>query len=193
MNLFVRPLIPFIFSTPLPSEDGGFESSGFSLGNISFDVAIGKTTPSGLFYFIGMAGTAPTASEERLRTQWALGPEIALGYFGKKFVGGGLLSQSWGLEENEFGETSSTFGGQYFYAIPIGKGRVIGAGPTFAYDWNAEQFTLPVGTGYSVTKKFGKTPIKLGFQYWYYVEQAEPFGPDWTIRIQISPVVPLPW
>lgn len=191
LTLFVRPLVPLIFTQPIPSENGGFEGSGVALGNVAYDIAMGKTTPSGLFYFFGAAGTTPTATKEEIRGQWALGPEFLFGKFTPNFVSGVLVSQLWGLEDRP--DRTNVFSGQYFYAIPIGGGRVIGAGPTYTYDWENEQLTLPIGTGYSVTKIWGKTPIKLGFQFWYYVAQNDQFGPDWTIRFQISPVVNLPW
>jgi hypothetical protein len=41
--------------------------------------------------------------------------------------------------------------------------------------------------------KFGKTPVKFGIQYWYYLKQAEDLGPDYQVRFTVTPVVPLPW
>ncbi len=193
-NLLIRPAIPIIIDQPVFKGFDGFESSGVNLGNISFDIALGKTQENGLLYFFGMVGNAPTATSTELRNQWAFGPELALGVFKKTFIGGALITQQWGVEEVEEGvDRTNVTGGQYFYAIPIGSGQVIGAGPTFSYDWNNEQFTLPIGTGYSKTTAIGKTPFKYGIQFWYYIAQPDLFGPEWMVRIQLTPVIKLPW
>lgn len=192
LGLFIRPLIPVIFTTPLPNDGGTeFESSGVQLGNISFDLSIGKTNEKGLMYLVGMAGTIPTATHPDMEGQWALGPELALASVKPAFVYGVLVSQLWGIQDKLV--KTNILSGQYFYAKPLGGGRVIGAGPTWSYNWNTENFTLPLGTGYSVTKMIGKTPLKLGFQFWYYLARDDFFGSEWTIRFQITPVVPLPW
>jgi hypothetical protein len=192
MGLFFRPLLPIIFTTPLLSANGTeFVSSGTQLGNMGFDLSVGKTNEKGFMYLVGMAGTIPTATHSEMQGQWALGPELALASVKKTFVYGVLISQLWGIQNVV--EKTNILNGQYFYAKPLGGGKVIGAGPTWSYNWNTEKFTLPLGTGYSVTKMVGKTPLKLGFQFWYYLARDDFFGSEWTIRFQITPVVPLPW
>lgn len=189
-NLFFRPLIPFLVNPPVYNADNmEFESAGFNIGNISYDLALGKTTASGLLYFFGVAGSIPTATSGRLRAPWTLGPELAIGFMKPKVVAGTLVGQRWDLE----GKGVSLLAGQYFYAFPLGGGHVIGAGPTYSYDWNSKQLTLPLGTGYSKTVLFKKIGFKYGAQFWYYVAQPDQFGPKWAIRLQLSPVVPLPW
>lgn len=68
--------------------------------------------------------------------------------------------------------------------------------PTFTYNHEAEsgnRLTLPLGVGVAKTKIFGNTPWKFSVQYWHYVEKPDNFGPDFQIRFQVGPVVPLPW
>ena len=55
------------------------------------------------------------------------------------------------------------------------------------------KLTLPIGGGVNKVKKFGKLPVKISLQYWYYVASPDAFGPQHQIRLQIAPVVPLPW
>ena len=54
-------------------------------------------------------------------------------------------------------------------------------------------WTFPLGIGVSKTTMVGKTPLKFSFQYWYYVESQDTFGPQHQVRLQIAPVVTLPW
>jgi hypothetical protein len=35
----------------------------------------------------------------------------------------------------------------------------------------------------------GKTPVKLELEVNYYVEQPDPFGPEWMVGFNIAPVV----
>ncbi len=190
--LFFRPAIPILFNPktydPINKD---FNNAGFNLGDIGYDLAIGGTTEKGLLYLFGMNGTIPTATDSRIRGQWTLGPELVLGLVTKKIVFGGLVSQRWDLESGPI--KTSVLGGQYFYAIPLTKGNVIGAGPNWSYNWVTKDFTFPIGTGWTKTTKIGKTPFKFGFQVMYYVAQPDSFGPQWQLRIQLTPVLNLPW
>lgn len=56
-----------------------------------------------------------------------------------------------------------------------------------------EKWTLPLALGLTKTTRFGKTPWKFSMQYWHYDKQADSLGPDFEIRFQLGPVVPLPW
>lgn len=199
MMLFFRPAIPLLFNPPAYNFTGltndfepmgEYENAGFNLGDISYDLALGGTTENGILYLAGVAGSMPTATDKRIRGPWTLGPEIALGLVRPNLVIGAVLSQRWDIGGS--GEVS-TFGGQYFYAIPLSKGYVIGAGPVFSYNWISEQWTFPLGTGFSKVSSFGRLKVKWGTQFWYYVASPDTFGQQWNIRFQFSPVVPLPW
>jgi hypothetical protein len=39
----------------------------------------------------------------------------------------------------------------------------------------------------------GGRPRKFGVQYWHYIKSPDNFGPDYQIRVSVSPVVKLPW
>lgn len=189
-NLMFRPAIPILFKQPV--HNGlGFENTGFQLGDIGFDLAIGSTSDKGILFLAGIVGSIPTATDSNLRGQWAFGPEILFGKVTKKFILGALVSQKWDVESGP-GETNK-LAGQYFMFFPIGKGRTLGAAPNYEYNWVTKDLTFPLGFGYSSVTKFGKTPFKYGFQVHYYVANPDPFGPQWQFRIQLSPVVNLPW
>jgi hypothetical protein len=38
-----------------------------------------------------------------------------------------------------------------------------------------------------------KQPVQIGAEAWMYVAQADALGPQWTLRITIAPVIPIPW
>ena len=76
VNLFVRPNIPLYFTQPTYGANG-FENQGFNLGNISADVAVGKTFPSKTIGVIGVFGSFRTATNDALKSNYTLlGPEL---------------------------------------------------------------------------------------------------------------------
>jgi hypothetical protein len=191
-NLLFRPGIPILYDPKVFDSDAmEFRNAGFNLGDIGYDLALGRTLKNGFLYFFGINGTFPSATDSQLRGQWTLGPEVALGYAGKRFIGGALITQRWDVEKGE--QETSVLGGQYFYAIPLKKGHVIGAGPSWSYNFKSKELTFPLGTGWTKTTKAGKIGLKYGFQLWYYVAQPDPFGPQVQVRFTFTPVVPLPW
>jgi len=215
VNLFVRPLVPIYLSQPV-MEAGGFEQKGINLGNISADIAVGKTWKSNTITILGMFGSFPTASDEALRaSQVSLGPEVMVAQIWSWGVLGLMVNHAWGLsndeDEDDFNTTtlpdvfwtasnsplkSNVTAGQYFYVVNLKNAWQITGQPTWAYNHNADEgnrFTFPIGTGINKVTKFGKLPVKLTMQYWYYLASPDTFGPQHQIRIQIAPVIPLPW
>ena len=214
VNLFVRPNIPIYFSQPVFGVNG-FEKKGFNLGNISADVAIGKTFPSKTIGLVGMFGSFRTATDDALKSNYTLlGPEIMVAQLFKWGAIGVMVNHAWSVNsldadadsftilvdkiwiETSGGETASITSGQYFYVINLKNAWQITGQPTWSYNHNASKgnkLTLPIGTGVNKVKKFGKLPVKISLQYWYYVASPDAFGPQHQIRLQIAPVIPLPW
>ena len=213
-NIFVRPLIPVYLSQPVAGTDGFSQKAG--LGNISADVALGKTWKSGFMGMIGVFAGFKTASIEALKSPYTtLGPELVLGYTPKWGFVGFMVNHGFGVGkgsdpgtesfgiQNAFVNTedgiprrTSVTAGQYFYVVGVGNGWQISGTPTFAYNHEGEEgnrLTFPVGTGVIKVTNFGKLPVKLALQYWYYVASPDNFGPQHLVRLQIAPVVPLPW
>jgi hypothetical protein len=143
-----------------------------------------------------VAGSIPTATDDAVGLdQWLLGPELIFAYMQPWGVLGVLASHQWDVAGDDHFDTSIT-GGQYFYSFNIKDGWVFAAGPTFSYNHKAgsgNKLTLPVGIGVSKTAFIGGRPWRFGLQYWYYVESPDNFGPQHQLRLQIAPVIKLPW
>ncbi len=216
MNFFARPAIPIIIKQDLPTANNyhapgidtpgafegrtpffsGYEDQGFNLGDIGFDVGVGKSFPNGLVLIGGIVGTLPTATDDALgKDQWALGPEALIALVKPWGSVGLLVTHQWDVAGNDDIDTNVT-AGQYFYTINLKDGWQIRSGPTFSYDHEAksgQRWTVPIGVGVNKTVIIGKTPWKFGVEYWDYIESPDAFGPDSQIRFVIAPVVPLPW
>ncbi|MGB5499041.1 MAG: hypothetical protein WBM77_08950 [Maribacter sp.] len=214
VNLFIRPNIPIYLSQPVFGANG-FENVGFNLGNISADVAVGKTWPSKTITILGAFGSFRTATNDALRSNYTLlGPEIMVAQLFKWGAIGAMVNHAWSVNSldadvdsftvladdmwaaSATGQSASITAGQYFYVVNLKNAWQITGQPTWSYNHNAEEgnkLTFPIGTGVNKVTRFGKLPVKLSLQYWYYVASPDTFGPQHQIRLQIAPVVPLPW
>lgn len=196
MNLFVRPAIPVIINKDVPSQGGGFESKGINLGDISYDIFIGKSFASGFILGGGLVGTIPTATNDALGAdQWHLGPELLLAKKLDWGVLGILATHKWDVAGEDDYSTSVT-GGQLLYKYNLGGGWFFNGNPTFSYNHNAssdDALTLPLAFGGSRTVIIAGRPWTFSAQYWYYIVSPDTFGPKHKIRIGISPVIDLPW
>ena len=194
-NLFVRPLIPIIFSQDVPTADG-FESKGIDLGDIGFDVFLAKNLAGGFVVGGGVVGTLPTATNDALGLdQWLLGPEVLVAKVSKWGVLGLLATHQWDVAGGD-GDGTSITGGQYFYTINLKDGWQINGAPVYSYNHKATSgnaWTFPIAVGVAKTTMIGGRPWKFNLQYWHYVVSPDTFGPNHQIRIGISPVVEFPW
>jgi len=194
-NLFVRPLIPIIFSQDVPTADG-FESKGINLGDIAFDALLAKNLSGGFVVGGGLVGTLPTATDDALGLdQWLLGPEFMAAKVSKWGVLGLLVTHQWDVAGGG-GDGTSITGGQYFYTINLKNGWQINGSPVYSYNHNASSgnaWTFPIAFGFAKTSIIGGRPWKFNLQYWHYVVSPDTFGPNHQIRIGISPVIALPW
>ncbi|TGD74874.1 hypothetical protein E4634_06690 [Mangrovimicrobium sediminis] len=196
-NVFFRPAIPVVIEQDVPAGIGEFDSVDWQLGDIGFDLALGKTLPGGYVVLGGVVGTLPTATDDLAgRDQWLLGPEVALAMTRPWGVVGVLLTHQWDIAGEDDYDTNVT-GGQYFYAFNLGGGWQINGTPTFSYNHEARngdnKLSFPLGIGVSRTLLLGGRPWKFGVQYWHYVASPDDFGPDYQLRFNVSPVVALPW
>ena len=57
------------------------------------------------------------------------------------------------------------------------------------YDWNSEQWTVPLQINAGKTVVMKGRPWKLSAELNYYVEKADAFGPEWMLSFNIAPVV----
>jgi hypothetical protein len=193
-NVIFRPLIPIEFGAPYVTTAGTVDTA-VAFGNISLDTLYGKTLKNGLMVMGGFSTLFPTSSKSELRADWALGPEVVLGYASPKNgnVYGTITQFTWSFPTRADGQS---VGGQYFYAINLGQGWQIAAQPVWSFSRETKVLRFPLGVGFAKVAVFGKKkrqPIKLGVQLWGYAPPPDASGPEWQLRFTIAPVIPLPW
>jgi hypothetical protein len=81
---------------------------------------------------------------------------------------------------------------QWFVNYNFGHGWALTTAPLNFGNWNAEsgnQWTVPLGFGFSRTTVFNRRPINLGVQYYYNVERPDGAAGQ-QLRIQFSFLYP---
>jgi hypothetical protein len=189
-NLLIRPLLAFHISNPIIG-DNGFESAGsVQFGDIPVDILYaGTNMQTGVMFGYGAVLNIPVATSSAIRGEWRLGPSVLVGLM-KKVIAVLVINNSFQLSgENK----SSILGGQYVVAVGLGNGWQFVSSPPWSYNWETKALTLPIGGGPFKTIMVGSTPVKLGIQFNYYVSQPDPYGPQWGIRLNITPRLKRPW
>jgi hypothetical protein len=201
-RVIFRPLLTLAFDQPVFDPVGNdFDTADTGLGDTTFDLVYAGTTMkdkhNGFLWGVGLAGTLPTATNDDLTgDQWRFGPELFGGIIRKWGIAGSLVSNQWdtgGSNDEAFSTTTA----QYFYAYTLGSGWQIAASPVIVYDWQAEDsddaLTLPLGVGLAKTTKIGSQPCKFQLQVQKFVIQPDSFGPDWLVKLTVTPVIKNPF
>jgi hypothetical protein len=188
-NLFVRPGIPLVIDQPVFNPATGTFSKETGLGDIGFDIGYGVTEPNGFLWAYGMVGTLPTATSSEIGGgQLRLGPELLFAKFEKWGLYGIFPSHQWdvaGWKDRSFSNSQV----QLFLVSLPGGGWSVGTTPILNYDWNSNQWTIPLNLTVSKTVQIGNTPWKLAAEINYYVEKPDAFGAKWMIGFNVTPVV----
>jgi len=190
LNLFIRPAFTFMTGQPSydPVKGVFYDKSGF--GDIGFDVALGKTYESGWIFVGGVQGTLPAGSESELTGgQLRLGPEFAAVYMSTKGFIGIFPQHQWdvsGWRDDDYATTNI----ELFWGRFLKNGVTLSSNPVLAYNWEGEQWTVPLNLTVKKVMKICGVPFQVGASLDYYVEADDDFGPDWAFGINLTPIVP---
>lgn len=188
-TVFFRPAIPLLLDQPVFNVGRRDFDSKAGLGDITFDLAYGRTLKTGFLGAVGLVSTIPTATRDELGNgRWTLGPELLIGKLSQTYVLGAFPNHQWdvgGSGEKDISLTTLQLFGIY---LP-GGGWNVGTSPIMSYDHIANQWTIPLNVTVGKTYVFGGRPWKLGLGVNYYVEQPDAFGPQWLVEFSVAPVV----
>jgi hypothetical protein len=185
-TIFFRPAFPYLADQPVVDAAGNVGSES-NFGDMGLDLAFGRTSNDGFLTAAGVVAGIPIGADGLSSDTWTLGPELFFGKISKSCVLGIFTTHQWDVSGPR--ETSLTTIQPIMTFLP-GGGWAIGSAGTLSYNWEAEQWTIPLQMQVSKTVKFGKTPVKLALEANYYIEKADSLGQEWMIGFNITPVVP---
>jgi hypothetical protein len=199
-KMITRPVVPISFSVPVPRADGlaGVEFKDRSgLGDISLPLIFTPVPKDGQRLTLGAGPTFvfPTATSDYLGTNtWELGPAGVVVYKTPKLTAGALAQYWWSYAKTGNDTVDTSHGSLlYFLWFNLPNAWQVGTGPTVTYNNKASsgnQWNLPVGLMAAKTVKFGKMPVKFQFGVEKSIARQDDFGRDWTIKLNIIPVIP---
>ena len=183
-----RPAVPLLVDNPvLNTSTGEFEGES-GLGDIAFDLAYAPKTDPSLMIAYGFIASLPTATNDLGSDKWTLGPEFLIGKIAPKYLFGLFPNHQWDVAGSGDADINLTTI-QAFYTYLPGGGWSVGSAPIMNYDWNSEQWTVPLQINAGKTVVMKGRPWKLSAELNYYVEKADAFGPEWMLSFNIAPVV----
>ena len=188
-NLISRTILPLIDQQDIPSK--GLGESG--IGDIvqSFFFSPKAPTASGLIWGVGPVLLLPTASEDVLGAeQWGVGPTGVVLKQEGPWTYGALANhiESFAGEDNR-ADVSATFI-QPFVAYITKTRTTIGLNTESTYDWENEQWSVPINFTVNQLMKAGNQIYQIGGGIRYWADGPDNGPDDWGYRLQLTFLFP---
>lgn len=188
-NMISRTIVPVV------SQNDVFPGAGsqFGLGDTvqSLFFSPKALTASGWTWGLGPVLLLPTATDELLGGEkWGAGPTgVALRQTTTGWTYGVLANHIWSFAgDDDRSDISATYL-QPFLARSLGKGKTISMALESTYDWENEQWTVPLNLGYSKVSRIGKQLVSYQGGVRYYLE-APDSGAEWGLRFTFTLLYP---
>ena len=183
-----RPALPIVLEQPVFDATSGTWDDESGIGDLAMDIAYAPKTSPGTLVAVGSILSLPIGSDKLTNDRFTLGPEVLVGKLSSEYILGLFPNHQWDVGGSGDADINLTTIQAFATFLP-GGGWNIGSSPIMNYDWEAEQWTIPLQLSAGKTVIMNGRPWKLSGEVNYYVEQPDAFGPDWMISISIAPVV----
>lgn len=185
-NLIVRTIVPVNTQTPRFNGDG--DHAG--LGDITQSFFFSPKTPiHGWILGAGPVMLYPTASDPIFGSQqWGAGPTAVALRQEHGFTYGVLANHLWNYTGWGQQNVNATFL-QPFVAYTTKTYTTFGVNTETTYNWQANQWSVPLNFTIQQLVKIGKQPIALQFGYRYYASSPTG-GPTWGLRFAVTFLFP---
>ena len=185
-NLITRTILPVIYQESRFAGDGSHSGLGDVLQSFFFSP---KEPVGGWILGGGPALLYPTATDSVLGAgKWGAGPTIVALQQVKGFTYGVLANHIWSYAGWGEKDVNATFLQPFFgYSTKTYTTFMVNTEAT--YDWDGQQWSVPVNFMISQMLKVGKQPISLQLGYRYYAEGPSG-GPEWGLRFALTFLFP---
>ncbi len=187
-NLISRTILPVTYQEDvIPGTDQA------GIGDITQSLFFSPKAPnsSGLIWGVGPVFLVPTGTDDLSADTWGLGPTLVLLKQEGAWTYGALLNHIVdvaGAGGHRRADINQTFL-QPFLTKGIGQGRTVGGNFESTYDWEAEQWTLPLNLFYSKVSKIGGQMVSYQGGVRAYLDKPRG-GPDWGVRFTFTLLFP---
>lgn len=188
-NLIVRTIVPVVTQDDIVPGTGS--QSGLGDTTQSFFLSPQAPGPGGLIWGVGPVVLWPTATESELGSEkWGLGPTgIALVQRGPWTIGG-LANHIWSVAgDDDRADINTTFL-QPFLSHTSSRGTSVSLNTESSYDWESEEWTVPINLQVSQVLKLGNQPVQIGGGVRYWAESPKGGPDDWAFRLNFTLLYP---
>jgi hypothetical protein len=187
-NLISRTIVPIVDAqSPLA---GGSHESG--LGDIlqSFFFSPKAPTAGGWIWGAGPVLLLPSASNDAIGGEkWGAGPTAVVLKQAHGWTYGALANHVWSFAgQSNRADISATFL-QPFLSYTTKAATTYTLNTESTYDWNADQWTVPINLSVSQLVRFGRQPVSFAFGARGYVDRPAG-GPDWGLSLTVTFLFP---
>jgi hypothetical protein len=192
-NLIIRTIMPVIYAeavsdNPLAPASAREDHAG--LGDITQSFFFSPKEPVG-GWILGAGPVAlwPTETDSVLGSgKWGAGPTVVALQQQHGFTYGILANHIWSYTGWGPQNVNASFL-QPFVSFTTKRFTTFSVNTESTYDWQAQQWTVPVNFMVQQLVKIGKQPIAFQLGYRYYAEKPDG-GPDWGLRFAITFLFP---
>ncbi len=177
--LISRTILPFVYQENI---HGTSSQSGLSDTLQSVFLSPVKPTKGGWIWGAGPALLLPTATDDLLGAeQWGAGPTAVVLKQQNGWTYGALANHIWSFAgEDGRAEVNATFL-QPFVSFTTKQAMTFTLNTESTYDWQGDQWTVPLNFMVQQLVKIGKQPVALTVGGRYYADRPAD-GPDWGLR-----------
>ncbi|GAA0303031.1 transporter [Rhodovulum strictum] len=181
-NLISRTIVPVIHQSDV--APGAGSQTGFGDIVQSFFFSPKAPTAGGVIWGVGPVFLLPTATDDLLGAgKWGAGPTGVVLVQRGPWTVGGLANHIWSFAgEDDRPDVNRTFL-QPFASYTTGNAWTFTLQTETSYDWETEQWSVPINAVASKLMRIGNQPVSLfgGLRYW---AESPASGPDgWGIRV----------
>lgn len=188
-NLISRTIIPVIDQDDVPFAGMGESGLGDVVQSLFFSPK--KPTAGGLIWGIGPVALLPTASEVALGSEkWGIGPTAVLLKQAGPWTYGMLANHIESFAgEDDRADISASFVQPFVSYITKTK-TTLGLNTESTYDWESEQWAVPVNLTVNQLLKVGSQIIQVGGGARYWADSPDNGPEDWGFRLQLTFLFP---
>jgi hypothetical protein len=188
-NLISRTILPVVAQEDIYAGAGSQSGIGDIVQSFFFSPV--QPTSTGWIWGAGPVILLPTGSDELLSAEkWGLGPTaVGLRQQGP-WTYGALVNHIWSIAgDDDRSDVSATFL-QPFLSYTTPKAWTYSINSENTYDWENDQWTVPINLIVSKVIKMGSQLISVGAGVRYYVESPDSGPEGWGGRLMITLLFP---
>lgn len=201
--LNVQPVLPVMFTEHislvtrwivpvLAQPESAPTGTTWGIGDINPELFLAGSWDNGLTLGAGVAMLLPTATDARLGSgKLGIGPALVGVVTKEAIVAGGLVTFVPSVAGDATRPPVRLLTVQPFVNLNLPKGTYLVMAPLMTFEFEGDEWTVPIGGGFGKIFMFGKTPTNASVQA-YWNAAAPDGGPEWQFRLTLQFLFPQP-